>query len=113
MFKYEFIEKKEIVKTKTATLTYCDYCNKLITKHKVGAPKNYSEIFHCFEITTGHNDWGNDSADSIEHKHCCVDCIGKVFSDYIDIAKEGRNTEYIEIDHIWFYQDRESEVENE
>ena len=50
------------VKTHTVTervlvksTMYCDVCNSVINSHE-----------GYWELTTGHNDWGNDSVDSIE-----------------------------------------------
>ena len=62
----------------------CDSCNKKI-KGKY------------FEITTGHNDWGNDSIDSIEHKDICDDCVNKYCDNYLK-ENQRSNTAYIDVE---------------
>ena len=54
----------------------CDVCEKIISVNR-GVASRY------FNVRTGHNDWGNDSCDSIEHfDFCCYDCLQKFFEEY-------------------------------
>lgn len=72
----------------------CDICERLIK------PTNCREdSSQYFKVTTGHNDWGNDSCESIEHFDICPNCIGEFVSKY---ARECSYTGYLELesDHI-------------
>lgn len=60
----------------------CDVCGKLILK------KNENKTTYCsgkqWKLTTGHNDWGNDSCDSIEYKDICsAECLEKELQKYV------------------------------
>lgn len=68
---------------------YCDICKKEIEKGN-----------GYWEVTTGHNDWGNDSRDSIEHFDVCSDvCLMMKFGEYINRSnRNALNTEYIEVE---------------
>lgn len=69
---------------------YCDVCGEEIT-----GP--------YWDVTTGHNDWGRDSADSIEKKDCCsVECLSELFDEYKHVSEveDGLyNTQYFHVDH--------------
>lgn len=85
--KYEIKEHKVVEKTLVSERRYCDICSKEIT----------GPFWH---VTTGHNDWGNDSCESIESFDVCsVECLGKVFDNYCKESNVICNTEYIEIEH--------------
>lgn len=85
--KYEVKEHKVIEKTLVSERRYCDICRKEIT-----GP--------YWNATTGHNDWGNDSPESVESFDVCsVKCLGKVFDDYCKLSDSPYNTRYIEIEH--------------
>lgn len=97
-------------KTPYIIRTYCDRCGKLIFKHfkQMGDSfrNEYKKIPYAdrlcvgyYEVRTGHNDWGNDSIDSVEHKIICRNCLTKEYADYVERASEGINTEYIEMEH--------------
>ena len=92
-------------KTKYIITCKCDKCGKVIFKHygdefvelakNVGINKRVS----FYQVTTGHNDWGNDSVDSITHMEICPSCLVNEYSDYVDRSSKGINSEYIEIEH--------------
>lgn len=68
----------------------CDICDKLIT------PAIYKkDSARYFEVTTGHNDWGNDSCESVEHLDICPDCIAKFVAEY---AANVDGTEYLRLE---------------
>lgn len=72
----------------------CDSCNKkIVDKEKY------------FEVTTGHNDWGNDSRDSIKHLDICEKCLDKYVGDYFKKTKKSY-TAYINIESEVFYKNR-------
>lgn len=81
---HEVTEKVCVGETMT-----CDVCKKEILKGS-----------DYWAVTTGHNDWGYDSIDSIEHFDVCSNvCLMISFSDYIDRSSEGgHNTEYITVE---------------
>ena len=57
----------------------CDCCRKVIAKTE----ENKSINVTYYEVTTGHNDWGNDSCDSIEKFYYCSEqCLHKAFMNY-------------------------------
>lgn len=83
----------EIIKeeTKTETITHtvetvvgikCDVCGReIITCDDIGRRK-YWELITC------HNDWGNDSADSIEHFDLCSEnCVRAKLETYFADCK--------------------------
>lgn len=60
----------------------CDQCKKTIeTGYDVGKGKCSAEYF---EVTTGHNDWGNDSCDSWKELYLCRDCMKDFVNKYLD-----------------------------
>ena len=81
----------------------CNICKKIIYKRSCAnspeLPKNLEQTSY-WEVTTGHNDWGNDSGDSIEHFDICSpECLNKIMTKYIKRSNSNFNTEYIEIEH--------------
>lgn len=80
--------KKEY-ETKTHTVTekvlvketrYCDVCGKEIEPNK-----------SYWELTTHHNDWGNDSIESYEHFDVCSsECLRKKFDEYVEDSGDDR-----------------------
>lgn len=66
----------------------CDICEKII-------PVNRGRESMYFEVYTGHNDWGNDSCESLETKDVCPDCINKFTTEYLQHAPG--TSRYIEI----------------
>ena len=87
----------------------CDVCGKEIQPTTI--PRKYGEPIHdYYEITTHHNDWGNDSVDSYEHFDACSpDCACKLWEEYIHDSAGTRNTMCIVVEHVnyWTLQDTE------
>ena len=94
------IEKRPI-----CTSVYCDSCNKHIyTTVRPGMSYNGNRsIVDYYKITTGHNDWGNDSVDSINYQTLCPDCFMDEVVKFKNRSIGRQNTEYIVIDHEWTY----------
>ena len=67
---------------------YCDVCNKVIQDKDV-----------YWEVTTGHNDWGNDNIDSMECFDVCSEtCLTNKFSEYIKESRKNKwNTMYFDV----------------
>lgn len=69
---YEVKEHIVVDKVLVSRQMFCDVCEKEITKG-VG----------YYEVTTHHNDWGNDSIDSYDYSDVCsVECLKKKFDEY-------------------------------
>lgn len=67
--------------------TCCDVCNNTIDTGGV-----------YWKLTTGHNDWGNDSFESIEQFDICSEtCLRKKFDEYVSESMDGNNTMYFEV----------------
>lgn len=81
---------KEITKIEEVAIKCaCDICGSVI-----------EDKTRYYYVTTGHNDWGNDSCDSREHYHICsLDCLKKKFEEYITETDGKQNSNYIEINH--------------
>lgn len=103
MIKAEYETKSYIKKEKVmvSEKRYCDVCNKEITGHH-------------WQVTTGHNDWGSDSCESIEHYDVCSPlCLwSSILNDYIDRSNNSTNTEYISIEHL-MWSDVKGEIKYE
>ena len=86
----------------------CNICGRLIYRRSLQKsdelPKN-NELYSFWEVMTGHNDWGNDSGDSIEHYEVCsTTCLQRLFDIYkIESSEDQRNSQYIEIKHHHIY----------
>lgn len=88
--------KKEY-ETKTQTVTekilvketrFCDVCNKVI-----GNKNGY------WKLTTHHNDWGNDSYESVEKFDVCsAKCLVTKFDEYLKSSEKGYNTQCFEVE---------------
>lgn len=79
----EIVQKKRMV-----TGIKCDICGKVV-------PIKKDNDSRYFRVVTGHNDWGNDSCDSVESKDICPECIADFTSKYLQNVQ---GTEYINID---------------
>lgn len=64
----------------------CDCCKKVIfDKDNIDEfiKGRYNKIKY-YEVSTGHNDWGNDSIDSFENYDLCSDeCLGKKIDEFL------------------------------
>ena len=86
--------KKEY-ETKTHTVTekvlvketrYCDVCNKEIKGS-------------YWQLTTHHNDWGNDSIESYEYFDVCSkECMREKFEEYLEDSDNDYNTMCFDIE---------------
>lgn len=75
----------------------CDVCGKeLQYVHTAFVP---IPVAVYYKITTGHNDWCNDSCESIDHKDaCCDECLSRFTQEWLQNAEViESNTAYIEI----------------
>ena len=77
--------KKVMREERLAVGAKCDICKKDILGRTL------------YGVTTGHNDWGNDSIDSIEDADVCSDeCLKAAFQAYLDDKDYG--SKYIKIE---------------
>lgn len=88
-------ETKEVVTVKHVVRTLegikCDRCGRTIPTKQFRDPES-----RYFEVTTGHNDWGNDSCESIEHYDICPECIPLFVESYL--ATDGHGSAYLNIE---------------
>ena len=91
---YEVMTHEVTEKVLVGETLYCDVC-----KNKIEKGKGY------WELTTGHNDWGNDSCESIEHFDVCSQiCLMNKFAEYLDESdKTSYNSEYFEVERTRWY----------
>lgn len=91
---YEVMTHEVTEKVLVGKTLYCDVCKKEIAKRK-----------GYWELTTGHNDWGNDSCESIEHFDVCSQmCLMHKFAEYLDESdKNDNNTKYFEVERAEWY----------
>jgi len=95
------IEIKNILVTRECIVgKKCDICGKEIPPTVI--PHRYGEPIHdYYEVTTHHDDWGNDSVESYERfEACSPECANKLWEKYIRDSAGKTNTMYIEIEHI-------------
>ena len=79
----------------------CDRCGKIVGRIYCGEfrmNRKYKDLSY-YHVVTGHNDWGNDSIDSLESKDICPSCLINEYSDYVDRSTGWNNTQYINIEH--------------
>ena len=97
-------EKKEVVVRIAYKLAgvKCDVCGHIIEPPPV--PYEWMEDeYKYYDVTTGHNDWGNDSCDSVKHHDICPNCINKFVAGYL-----GNDNAYlsayieIETEHVYY-----------
>lgn len=98
----------KVVVSKTCT---CDRCNKIIFHETMNTPHthkyDYFKPIQYYKVTTGHNDWGNDSIDSVENLDICEDCLDYFFMEYHEkMNKIFNNSRYIEIEHEFTYEEK-------
>lgn len=83
-------EVKKYVKTEKVLVSerrYCDHCGKEITGDH-------------WKVTTGHNDWGYESPESVELKDICSkECLSVAFHEYCERSCGDDNSEYFEVYH--------------
>ena len=88
MIRYSKGEKVIFEKDKKVkTSVVCDKCGKeIICKDRPGHLD--WNLQRYFSVTTGHNDWGNDSCESVEHFEICPNCISTFVADYFESNKD-------------------------
>lgn len=91
-------EKKLVLQELTVGgLCTCDICGKTIYEFVDGKCCKHDEYW---SLTTGHNDWGNDSCESVESLDLCSkECCVKALEKYLDEYSGSRNTGYFELRH--------------
>lgn len=107
-------EKKEVVVRTVYKLAgvKCDVCGRVIdSPTKENRYHRMDDDHKYYSVTTGHNDWGNDSCESIEHYDVCPDCINKFVAEYLG-DKKGYRSAYIEIQTKHVYYDYEMDEED-
>lgn len=78
-------------------LCTCDICGKTIYEINDAKRTRHNEYWH---LSTGHNDWGNDSCESVESLDLCSkECCIKALEKYLDEYSGSRNTGYFELRH--------------
>ena len=95
----QITKRKEItVKREILSGIKCDVCGKDINKG-------------FWTLTTGHNDWGNDSCDSmINFDLCSKECVQKKLDEYFKDCC-GSNTHYFELCQSYFIEPIEPKEE--
>lgn len=79
-------------------LWYCDVCKRLIYKRSIKDKSKNKNMVSFWKLTTGHNDWGNDSCESVEcFALCSEECAKVKFVEYLEDSAEGENTMYFAI----------------
>lgn len=103
----DIVNIKRIVVTRDCIVgKKCDVCKKEIPPLVYGEP-----VYDYYEVTTYHNDWGNDSMDSYEYFDACSpDCAYKLWEEYIHESAGIKNTKCIEVKHINYWMPRYKEV---
>ena len=106
--KYFSEKTKNVTVKKEQEVAYlkCDICHRKIENKGIGS----NEQAKYFLVCTSHNDWGNDSIESIKYKDICPQCISDFCSNYL---KEAKGTEEIEIETKWFVPYYDEYDENE
>ena len=82
-------EMREVTVCVEGELT-CDNCKKIIDITKQDGT--------YYNICSGHNDWGNDSPDSVEDLDaCCDECLNALVNKWLEKWK-GYPTAYIDVE---------------
>ena len=105
MIKEEYSTVQVTERRHITDICTCCICNKLIYKRTMvdseELPKN-NLMTDYWQVTTGHNDWGNDSVDSIStYEICSEDCLKTLMIKYIEgcTKRSRRNSWYMDINH--------------
>ena len=81
-----YTEKQVLIKKYVLEKIKCDICKKDI------------EDETYYEVTTSHNDWGNDSWESLHTADICSDeCLSKMFNEYLELNSD---TKKIEVEKV-------------
>ena len=98
----KFVEEEKVTFCKikrTLKSVECDKCGRDIPAY-INTPGSKHDDSKYFRVTTGHNEWGNDSIESVEHQDICPGCINKFVADYLE---DGRDSAYIDISTEFVY----------
>lgn len=104
----ESLTIKKIEKMPATETCTCNVCGQLIYRRSLQEsdelPKN-DELYSFWDVTTGHNDWGNDSPESIEqYEVCSPTCLQELFDIYKSESNEyQRNSKYIYVHHTYIF----------
>lgn len=83
MRKYKKEEIKQIKEIENEII--CDICNKKIKEEEDYKTPYRTKMTHFYEVSTHHNDWGNDSIDSFEYRDICSEeCLFEFLKKYFD-----------------------------
>ena len=81
-----YTEKQVLIKKYVLEKIKCDICKKDI------------EDETYYEVTTSHNDWGNDRWESLHTADICSDeCLSNMFDEYLEFKS---NTKKLEIEKV-------------
>ena len=105
-------ERKKIIYRTVCELAgvKCDVCGRVIKAPSEQDQYNWlDDKYKFYVVTTGHNDWGNDSFESVRQYDICPECITKFVSDYL-ADKKGYRSAYIDIEtkHLYYKGEVES-----
>lgn len=95
---YGETEKEIIGYAREITGIECDSCRKIILPKSETCKEN-----KYYKVTTGHNDWGNDSIESIENHDICLTCLPFFVRNYFD---SHHGTAYLNIETSYIYPNR-------
>ena len=97
-------EEKEIIvkNTKVRAAIKCDICGKIIADRTHG-----SDMY--FQVHMSHEDWGNDSVDSVEYFDVCSQgCLRPLIEKYLDYSIDS-NTYHLEVQQDYCRKMRDDE----
>lgn len=101
--------KQVVAETVVAKITKCDVCGKIICDSRHVHDILRDKVQDHYELSEWHNDWGNDSVDSIEtFDICSKECLRKKFEAYVEESSGGQNTMHFEVDHSWNYMRKDN-----
>lgn len=95
----------------------CDVCKKIIYTQRLnpdGTRAGKYTTTQLYRVSTGHNDWGNDSVDSVDnYTICSPECLKSLMDEYYRQSFESNltNTWWVDINHD--YMPTLMEVSNE
>lgn len=99
----EIKEVREVTETKETVIgevMKCDVCGKIIYDSRKDDGILMHNNQHWWSLTTGHNDWGNDSIDSVEqYDICSPECLKVKFDEYCKDSNREINSMYFEVSH--------------
>lgn len=83
MRKYKKEEIKQLKEIENGII--CDICKKTIREENDYKSEFRTKMSHFYEVSTHHNDWGNDSIESYQYYDICSEeCLFKFLKKYFD-----------------------------